>query len=71
MVSVFSDESRVVQPISLIAVTNGLAGFQYSLTNLVWCNLSGKSETLRWERVSVFSDESRVVQRTTYDTGQQ
>ncbi len=36
--------------------------FQYSLTNLVWCNIGVNEKTTRSLEVSVFSDESRVVQ---------
>ena len=36
--------------------------FQYSLTNLVWCNIVRSYGRLLQYEVSVFSDESRVVQ---------
>ena len=37
-VSVFSDESRVVQPERIRTLAQAGVPFQYSLTNLVWCN---------------------------------
>ena len=37
--------------------------FQYSLANLVWCNIEAKAYATTYCDVSVFSGESRVVQR--------
>ena len=46
LVSVFSGESRVVQPEEIAALLGEL-GFQYSLANLVWCNLSCSPSSTR------------------------
>ncbi len=61
-VSVFSDESRVVQRVNFITIPPRKRMFQYSLTNLVWCNPVGEGAPAPSATVSVFSDESRVVQ---------
>ncbi len=65
VVSVFSDESRVVQHDQKTAGPAGISEFQYSLTNLVWCNRKNPNGVGMKLRVSVFSDESRVVQPIT------
>ena len=66
VVSVFSDESRVVQRVISTVVPAAAGGFQYSLTNLVWCNPAFVRMLNSHDYVSVFSDESRVVQRIAY-----
>ena len=55
IVSVFSDESRVVQHRTKRALDGKSSEFQYSLTNLVWCNkrIGDKSTNLKWFQYSL------------------